>query len=175
MEGDTCCWTGSEVEGKEKLLEYGHSLSPLSRTVTASEPRDNSNTKDHRIRNLWGDDDKDNIWSPPPPFPVLPPDLLPPLSPSNHPLSGSRVTPIPFSMMATAQVVNLHSPGLASLFQHPSSSIFCLISSDFYVFSYVSRFRCIDIGSRRRNKEEIKEDKEERRKKGEGRGGAAKP
>ena len=48
-----------------------------------------------------------------------------------------------------------------------TSSIFCLISSDFYVFSCVSRLRCVDTSSRRKNKREIKEDEEEgRRNKG---------
>ncbi|MPC39771.1 hypothetical protein E2C01_033320 [Portunus trituberculatus] len=85
--------------------------------------------------------------------------------PSHHPPTGSL----------RGQVVTRHSPRLAPLFQYPSSSIFCLISSDFYVFSCASKFRCVDIGSRRRKKGDIKEDKEVGRRKGGGRGAAAKP
>ncbi|MPC28943.1 hypothetical protein E2C01_022159 [Portunus trituberculatus] len=76
--------------------------------------------------------------------------------------------------MTTAQVVTHHSPRLAPLFQTRSSSIFCLISSDFYVFACFSRFRCVDTGSRRRKKGKIK-DKEEGSRQGGRRGGAAKP
>ncbi|MPC08937.1 hypothetical protein E2C01_001535 [Portunus trituberculatus] len=78
--------------------------------------------------------------------PVLPPGCLPQRSPSHHPPTGSlrESPPFPFSMMTTAQVVIHHSPRLAPLFQHPSSSIFCLISSDFYMFSCVSRFSIIE-------------------------------
>ncbi|MPC72831.1 hypothetical protein E2C01_067145 [Portunus trituberculatus] len=88
----------------------------------------------------------------------------PPPLPSAH-LSLGRVTPVPaHSDDVTAKVVTHHSPGLAPLFQPHSSSVFCLISSDFYVFVCVSRLRFVDSSGTRKKKREIKDDREEEEK-----------